>query len=231
MKTTRALHERGFAENDIWLHRYLRKICTRCFNGLSNTCLAVASRDTSKELARRDAERGRNTLRWFTPEEATVAEAVARIIVPSDEETPGIDEVGVLDPPAIVALDKLATASSHRQHLYSRGLLSFDIWALRERKCKFAELPKQDQIAFFRAAHQIYEGWTDGSSALRKAWRRLQAITQVRKGAFFAAQLYPQIRDDCIQVFYTSRVSWTWLEYDGPPMEQGYPNLATPRER
>ncbi len=44
-------------------------------------------------------------------------------------------------------------------------------------------------------------------SDLKKVWRRLQAIAQVRDGAFFAAELYPQIRDDCLRVFYTSRVS------------------------
>ena len=53
----------------------LRRIGTDSFNFLLGTCLAVASCGMNKELARRDAERGRNTLRWFTPEEAVVAEA------------------------------------------------------------------------------------------------------------------------------------------------------------
>ena len=183
----------------------------------------------NKELARRDAKRGRNTLRWFTPDEAVVAEALARIIVPSDDETPGIDEVCVLDPPAIVTLDNLVTASAERQYLYSRGLLSFDTWALKERKCKFAEMPKEDQIMLFRAAQQIYEGWTASGSAILKAWRRLRASTRAGNGSFFAAKLYPQIKDDCLQVFYSSRVSWVWLEYDGPPMDKGYPSLVERR--
>jgi hypothetical protein len=90
-------------------------------------------------------------------------------------------------------------------------------------------MPKENQVALFKAAQRIYEGWTANGPAALKAWRRLKAISQARKGSLFAAQLYPQIKDDCLQVFYTSRVSWVWLEYDGPPMDKGYPNLMEPR--
>jgi len=208
---------------------YLRRIGIDCFNLLQYICLAVAARGMNKELAQREAERGRNTFRWFTTGEALVAEALANVIVPSDEETPGLDEVDVLGPPAIVALDKLVKTSSHRQHFYSRGLLSFDTWALNQRGCKFAEMPKEDQTRLFRVAQQIYEGWTASGSATRKAWRRIRAITQAKDGSLLAAQLYPQIRNDCLQVFYTSRVSWVWLDYDGPPMDKGYPSVVEPR--
>ena len=208
----------------------LRKICVRCFNGFLNIGLAVTSRGTNKEIVRRNASRGRGPFRWFTPEEAAVAEALAKVIVPSDDETPGTDEVGVLDEPAIVALDKLVAASSHRQQVYARGLLSFDRWALNERGRRFAELQEGDQIALFKAAQQLWERRNLGVSGIKRAWWKLKALGQVRKGVLFAADLYPQIRSDCLQVFYTSRVSWVWLEYDGPPMEKGYPSVTTPRE-
>ena len=32
-----------------------------------------------------------------------------------------------------------------------------------------------------------------------------------------------------MEAFYTSEVSWLWLEYDGPPMPHGYSNLLEPR--
>jgi len=208
---------------------YLRSKAAEGFNFFLNICVVVASRGIDKELARRDTERGHGTFRWFTSDEATVAEALANIIVPSDEETPGIDEVDVLGPPAIVTLDNLVMASAERQYLYSRGLLSFDTWALNQRGCKFAEMPKEDQTRLFRVAQQIYEGWTASGSATRKAWRRIRAITQAKDGSLLAAQLYPQIRNDCLQVFYTSRVSWVWLDYDGPPMDKGYPSVFEPR--
>ena len=207
----------------------LRRIGTDCLNFLLGIRLRVASRGMNKELARRDAERGHNTYRWLTPDEAVVAEALANVIVPSDEETPGIDEVDVLGPPAIVVLDNLITTSPHRQELYSRGLLAFDDWALKGRGCKFAEMPKEDQVALFRDAQRAYEDWTENASVFIKAWRRLRAIARVRNGSVFAAKLYSQIRDDCFQIFYTSRVSWVRLEYDGPPMDKGYPSLVERR--
>jgi Gluconate 2-dehydrogenase subunit 3 len=209
---------------------FLRRAGAKCFNLLQDTYLASVTRGMNVELARRNAKRGEENLRWFTPEEAAVAEALAAIIVPSDKETPGIEDVGVLGPPAIVALDNLVVKSPYSQDLYLRGLLSFDIWAQSRRGCKFAELPKEDQIMLFRAAQHNYERWTAGGSGLKKAWRRLRAISPAKNGSFFAAQLYPQLRGDCLRVFYTSRVSWTWLQYDGPPMDKGYSSLATPRE-
>ncbi|MGO9863380.1 MAG: gluconate 2-dehydrogenase subunit 3 family protein [Terriglobales bacterium] len=208
---------------------YLTRILVDCFNICLNGCLAVVSRGIHSEVTLRDAERGRHTFRWFTPEEAVVAEALANIIVPSDEETPGIDDVCVLGPAAIVALDGLVGESSYRQPVYSRGLLAFDIWARKEHGCNFAEMQERDQIMLFRTAQRIYEGPTASVSAISKLWRKLQAIKQARNGSFFAATLYPLIRGDCLQVFYTSRVSWIWLDYDGPPMDEGYPKLAARR--
>ncbi len=208
----------------------LRQLAVKGFKGLQNRCLEVASRGIDDEIARRDAERGHGALRWFTPEEAPLVEALARIIVPSDEDTPGMDEVGVLDPMAIDTLDRLVAASPDRQDLFSRGLLSFDIWALDHYGRKFVELPQEKQVELFRAAQRVYEGLNENVSSMGKAWRRLKIIREVRTGAFYAAQLYPRIRYDCFQVFYTSRVSWTWLGYDGPPMDKGYASLSAPRE-
>ena len=208
----------------------LRTMGAGCFRFLQDTHLAVATRSMNQELARRNSERERYTPRWFTRDEAVVAEALARIIVPSDEETPGIDEVGVLDPPALLSLDSLIAKSSFRQGLYSRGLLSFDMWAQNRQERKFADISKADQIILFKDAEQLYERWTERASGMTKAYRRFRAISQARSGSFFAAQLYPQIRNDCLQVFYTSRVSWVWLDYDGPPMDRGYSSVATRRE-
>jgi hypothetical protein len=90
-------------------------------------------------------------------------------------------------------------------------------------------MQKEDQIMLFSAAQRVYEDWTAGAPPIMKAWHRIRAIAQARRGSLFAGQLYPQIRNDCLQVFYTSRVSWVWLEYDGPPMDKGYPSLVKPR--
>lgn len=196
------------------------------FRAFQDKWVSLASRVLNKELLRRNNLRGQGRFQWLLPEEAAVAEALANVIVPSDMDAPGIDEIDVLGPPAISMLDQMIATNPEKQRVYSRGLLSFDIWAGREFGCRFAELTANDQASLFRAAQQIYEYLISGGSALSKAWRRVRGIRDVSSGHFFAAQLYPHMRGDCLQIFYTSRVSWVWLEYDGPPMDQGYPRLA-----
>jgi Gluconate 2-dehydrogenase subunit 3 len=177
------------------------------------------------ELARCANERGRNGMRWFTQEEAATADALGGLIVPTGDGTPGFAEIGVLGAPGIESLDRIVNSCTRRQGLYSRGLYAFDQRALILHGRKFAQLEEDDQVKLFKSAQSIHGEWADLAPAGRKAWRRLRAAAHASDGSFFAAMLYPQIRDDCLTVFYTSRVSWTWLKYDGPPMELGYPNL------
>lgn len=201
----------------VWIER---------FDVFLKFCLRLVSRSLDTELAGRNSERGRGNLRWMTVDEAVVAEALANLLVPSDNDTPGIDEVCVLGPSTLESLDKLITNSGERQTLYSRGLRSFDVWALRKRQCKFAAMTPEDQIDMLKASQRIYEEWTAPAPAVKKAWWRFKIVVRGKGIPFLAAQLYPQIRSDCFQVFYTSRVSWIWLGYDGPPMDEGYPRLA-----
>ncbi len=210
---------------------YWRRNLSGCITACNNLYRTLLSSNITAELARRDSERGRNTFRWFTSEEAAVAEALANIIIPSDDATPGLDDVCVLGPPAIVALDALVATSTYKQEVYSRGLLAFDIWARKQHGCNFVEMRKEDQIMLFRAAQQIHDSWTESVPVTTRIWRKVQAMNQASNGSFFAASLYPSIRGDCLQVFYTSRVCWTWLEYDGPPMDEGYTSVVAPRPR
>lgn len=200
-----------------WVERY---------DAFLNFCFRIVSRGLNKELARRAVERGRGDFRWITPEEAVVAEALAKLIVPSDGETPGIEDVCVLGPSALESLDRLIANSHERQGLYSRGLLSFDVWAKRERECRFASMLQEDQIRLLKASEQSFEEWTSPAPLVQKAWRRFKIVIRGKGIPFSAGQLFPQLRNDCLQVFYTSRVSWIWLAYDGPPMDEGYPKLA-----
>lgn len=206
----------------------LRNIAKYCFLTSYRECLSFASRRINRELARRNADRGRGSLRWFTPEEAAVAVALTKVIVPSDDETPGLDDIDVLGPPAIDILDKLIQKNQYKQDIYARGLLSFDMWAMERRGRQFAALTPSDQSMLLQEAQRYSEKLREGSRPVR-VWRMLCGIIQAAKGLLFAAQLYPEIRNDCLQVFYTSRVSWVWLEYDGPPMDEGYPRLEPRR--
>jgi Gluconate 2-dehydrogenase subunit 3 len=199
------------------------------FDALLYFCFRVVSRGLDQEVARRAVKRGEGSHQWIIPEEAVVAEAVANLIVPSDSDTPGAEDVCVLGPSTIDSLDQIIRNSPWRQSLYGRGLLSFDVWAQKQRGCLFAKLPEEEQIHLLKTSQQVYEEWTAPASLIKKAWRRLKIAVQKNGVPFSAAQLYPHIRSDCLQIFYTSKVSWVWLDYDGPPMEQGYPDLAARR--
>lgn len=199
------------------------------FDAILHSCYRVISRGLDEELARRAAQRGHGDLRWITPDEAAVAEALANLIVPADDDTPGIEDVGVLGPSTLESLDRLIVNSPERQDLYARGLLAFDLWARAECGCTFTSMSHDDQIGLLETSEQVYEGWSSPTSLARKAWRRFKIVMRRKGVPFSAGRLFPQLRSDCLQVFYTNRVSWMWLEYDGPPMDEGYPTLAARR--
>lgn len=209
--------------------RYVKTKGSEGFARLFDVCHVLAPSEFDREIGRRNAERAGNSRQWLTAEEAAVAEALAKIIIPSEEESPGIDEVCVLGPGAITLLDKMIRKCPDRQRAYSRGLLSFDIWAFKEHGCKFPDLSADQQTNLFRAAQEMNDSLNAGISRLDKVWRRLGALAQIRKGTLYAALLYPRIREDSLKIFYTSRVSWIWLAYDGPPMDKGYVSLSRAR--
>lgn len=193
-----------------------------------HACLSFASRDMERELAQRNLNRGVGAFGWLTPQEAVIAAALGKIIVPSDDETPGLDDIDVLGPSAIETLDKLILKDLYRQELYARGLLAFDRWAVWKHGRPFVELTETNQADLLRQAQRYSEKLAAASRPAR-AWQKIHGVVRASRGALFAAQLYPEIRNDCMRIFYTSRVSWVWLEYDGPPMDEGYPKLQPRR--
>lgn len=210
--------------------RDAKQIWSERYDAFLYFCFRVVSRGRDKELARRAAERGHGDFRWITPDEAVVAEALANLIIPSDGETPGIEDICVLGPSTLESLDRLIATSPGRQGLYARGLLSFDVWAQRERGCRFASMLQEDQVRLLKSSERSHEEWTSPAPLVQKAWRRFKIAIRGKGIPLSAGQLFPQLRSDCLQIFYTSRVSWIWLAYDGPPMDEGYPKLAARHE-
>ncbi len=199
------------------------------FRRLFDNCLALASPGFSEELHRRNARRSANSSQWFVPEETAVAWALAKIIVPSADGSPGIEDISRPDQSAVALLDKIVTENSEKQALYSRGLLAFDHWALSESGQVFSDLSVDDQTNLFRAAQQRHDARVADASRTAKLRRAFGEVIHARKGIFHAERLFPTIRNDCLQIFYTSSVSWAWLQYDGPPMDEGYCSLTRPR--
>jgi hypothetical protein len=174
-----------------------------------------------RRLARREGERSREAGRWFTPGEALVVVALASLIVPSDDGEPGANEADVTS-----ALDRLLAHSAPRQSLYAHGLLACDEWALRQHGRLFVDLTAEEQLGLLRWVDRVRARWAGAASMTGKAVRRVVMVYTKWRNPL--VELFPGLVRDVQGAFYTSRVSWQWLGYDGPPMPQGYPDL---RER
>lgn len=191
--------------------------------------VTMLSPQQARELARRHRERPREGPRWFTAEESTLVKVLANLIVPSDEIAPGVAQLDLLGRSAVATLDRLAAGSPRRQALYARGLLALDRLAEDQGECKFVELAEQDQVRLLRFVDRLHETWSKPSSFSAKIKTKTVILHHKWSGLFAAVEFFPRLVQDVLQVFYTDPVSWGWLDYDGPPMPDGYPNLLDRR--
>lgn len=203
------------------LARYLAGQAADLAEGKILHVLSLLSWRRRRHLARRERERPGAVGRWFTPGEAMVVGALASLIVPSDETGPGAKEADVT-----AALDGLLARSQSRQRLYRYGLLACDEWARREHGRSFVELTAGQQRELLRWVDPAGARFAVPSSVSRKILRK--AVDVYRKWRCPLVELFPELARDVMGAFYTHRISWEWLGYDGPPMPDGYPDL---RER
>ena len=182
-------------------------------------------RSEQKEVARRERVRPHTSDQWLLPGEERQLNALASLILPSDEVGPGAADAKVT-----LELDKMLAASRPKQKLYAAGLASLDRWAQRERKKTFAELSAAEQLEVLQTLDSIYQGWSKEVSGAGKVQRKISALRLMRAGEYSAVEFFPRLDRDVMQIFYTSRVAWNWLGYDGPPMPQGYSDLWSARQ-
>jgi gluconate 2-dehydrogenase subunit 3-like protein len=187
--------------------------------------LAMLSREPSRELARRHLERSPQDGHWFTPDECALVRVLASLIVPSDETSPGADEVDILGPSAVDILDRLVACSRPRRALYGNGLVALDQLAQRKYKGSFAQSTQVQQLVLLRHVDRLSQVFSNRTSLIDKIESTVAIFYHKWSGQFPAAELFPILVRDVLQVFYTSQVSWIWLGYDGPPMLDGYPEL------
>ena len=189
------------------------------------------SAERMNEIARRNQIRPGNGNKWFVFEEAALLEALAALIVPSDEDTPGVNEMDVLGSSAVKVIDSRVANCAERQPVYTEGLIAFDELAERIHGSKFIVLPESRQLDLLTFLDKPVPSRPDGSPLMRKLGRHLQRLRAVRDGSLPAIGLFSQLRQDVLEAFYTSEVSWIWLGYDGPPMPHGYSDLHVHRPR
>ena len=151
-----------------------------------------------------------------------VVTALASLIIPSDETGPGAKEADVTK-----TLDGLLARTPSRHDLYRYGLLACDEWALRKHGRSFAALLPEEQRALLCWVDPFNLSFTRTSSLSRKLLRK--AVNIYRKWRCPLVALFPELCRDVMGAFYTHRVSWQWLGYDGPPMPEGYPDLSERR--
>ena len=183
------------------------------------------------ELAHRNRKRPEDSTHWLISEETALIDVLASLLVPSDENTPGANEMDVLGSSAAKVLDILIAGSSWRQYLYAKGLIAFDKLAERTYKSKFTELEVSRQLELLKYLEKSIQNRQNIHSPMSKLRKNILIIPQLREGSLPAIELYPTLVMDIMQAFYTSEVSWIWLGYDGPPMPHGYTELHNPRPR
>ena len=178
----------------------------------------------AKELARRHRERPREGPQWFTVDESALVQVLADLIVPSDKTGPGAAQLGRLGRSAVTTLDRLAAGSPRRQALYACGLLALDRLAKDRYKCRFVELARENQVHLLQFVDRLRQKWSKPISLVAKIKTKIVILYHHWSGLFPAVELFPRLVQDVLQAFYTDRVSWVWLDYDGPPMPDGYPD-------
>ena len=213
-----------FADGSRMVALHLVRECVEVSETKLGECLMMLSLKTSKELARRDRERPREGLEWFTADESALVEVLANLIVPSDEASPGAEQMDVLGGSAGETLDRLVAGSQRRQALYARGLLALDRLAKDEYKATFVALSQEKQVHLLQFVDRLQQKWSKPISLTAKLKTKIAILYHKWSGLFPAAELFPTVVQDVLQAFYTNRVSWAWLGYDGPPMPEGYPH-------
>ena len=108
-------------------------------------CMQNRSPKRMNEVQRRNKLRPGKKNKWFVHEEAALVEAIASLIVPSDEETPGADEMDVLGSSAVSVINSLVANCTERQTVYAGGLIAIDEFSERIHGSKFLDLPVPSQ--------------------------------------------------------------------------------------
>jgi len=206
--------------------RYAAKGVVRVTLFEAQVLLGHLSWKRTRELARRRRERPRGSSRWFRADEIALVDVLAALIVPSDETGPGAHEAGVVQ-----TLDAMVAGSPRLQPLYGRGLLALDELARRVHGASFIDLTRDRQVQVLKDVERLSEAVSDTASLTRKIKSAALTLRGAANGSLAAAQLFPGLVGDVKQAFYTSRVGWEWLGYDGPPMPEGYPDLAARSSR
>lgn len=176
-------------------------------------------------LSRRELERPRDGVLWFVPAEYALVNVLSSLIIPS-----GIDGPGAIEANVVGHIDRMVTMSPSAKSVYPKGLVAFDVVAQRQYGKLFTELAMPQQIQLFTLVEQASSVMnSDPSSLLLRAYRKLSFWYYFEwLGLRPAAELFDRLLLDTKVGFYSSKVAWDWLGYDGPPFPLGYIGSPSP---
>ncbi|MDR7543855.1 MAG: gluconate 2-dehydrogenase subunit 3 family protein [Armatimonadota bacterium] len=152
-------------------------------------------------------------LRWFGAAQAAVLLAFAAVIVPTSAGGPGALEAAVLE-----QIDRRVSRSAVRQHVYERGLPALDRLARYRYGTGAAGLSSEQLEELLQYVQQVRQARrARGRSVAGRLMRGIDRFRRGLRGEEAAVRLVPWLVRDVLDAFYSSRVAWEWLGYDGPP--------------
>jgi hypothetical protein len=177
-------------------------------------------------LSRREHERPTDGVLWFVPAEYALVKVLSSIIIPSGIDGPGAAEANVAE-----HIDRtVAKSGTSVKNVYANGLAAFDVAAERKYEKLFTELTPSQQIELCTLVGQANAVLNfDPSSLPLRAYRKLSFWYYFEwLDLRAAAELFDRLLLDTKVGFYTSKVAWDWLGYDGPPFPLGYIGRPSP---
>jgi len=186
--------------------RFLTGATTSCILFLLRSTGVSHASDKKKINSHNDRNLIEGEFAVFTSYQATLVEEVSSLIIPSDD-SPGAREAGV-----VFMLDRIAANSKEDQEIYTAGIEWLDYMAdTIAGMGSFLDLSHDDKKRILTIA--------DSGKLLLSD--KLLLFIQYRNTRV-ARRFFAMIRQQTIEIFYTSETGWRLLGYKGPPQWSGY---------
>lgn len=160
--------------------------------------------------------------RCLSSDEFRLLEALAAVVIPSDEHGPGAKEAGVAQ-----RIHQSILHAEPVRRRYAEGLRAIDAVARKRHGDAFAELPYETQRDLFTFVEGAYgKLWPQDPPTTfsgKVKWKLYHFYYRQMAGVSDPALIMiDQIVRDAADAFYSTPVAWEWLGYSGPPFPFGY---------
>ncbi len=167
---------------------------------------SYASGEKRKEFPLTSGDLLKDKFESFTQYQATIVEEVTSLIIPTDAD-PGAREAGV-----VYELDRNVASSDELKELYEEGTEWLDYMAMKTSdKESFLDLSHNEKINILRLA----------DSARFSYIYKIYLFIRYRVSRTVRKYFYT-IKNQTIEAFYTSKIGWKVVGYQGPPQWSGY---------